>query len=175
MIENKLKKIIFILSLCSLVLLPSCSVFESTVLNSKPQKKVYHLDTATVFTKSVIRETDIEKKSFSRQDDSLMFFEDLKENESYLLHKLYDSTNTTLSGITLKKMGLEYDSIQIVSNPTLSKATFYSNKKSVLYDIKKTCYITFNRSKIVSKTIKIKQQLLNEEQKELEVNYNYKY
>lgn len=157
-----------------MIFVSSCSVFEAELLNTN-KEGVFSLDTAASFTKSVVGKSNIEKKVFSRLADSSILFNDLVENESYLLNILYDSTGKTLSGNTLRKMGLEYDSIHIVSQAPISKATFYSKKKSLLYDINKTHFITFNRTKVISKTIKIKQKLLLEEQKEFEINYNYDY
>jgi len=128
-----------------LVLLSSCSVFESKLIGSTHKTHISSFDTAVSFTKSVIEESEIEKKVFSRESDSLLFFEDLIENESFLLVTLLGMDKKKIISDSLKSLGLEYDSVQIVSNEAQSTATFYSNKK---------VHYLISKKLIIKKTIK---------------------
>ena len=153
-----------------------CHFFETRIKNSLTKAEtIYILDTATTFTKTVLTNTAVEKKVFSITEDSVLFFADLIENESFHLDKIILNPNTALNDSTLKKIGLEYDSVKVASNSNQHKATFYSTKKSPLYDIKKTYFITFDSKRIILKNIKIQQQLLHEESKDFEINYSYIY
>lgn len=148
---------------------------ESRLQSSSTPETFYALDTAKFFIKTVIAGDNFEKKEFTKAEDSLLFFNDLEENELFHLNSIIKSPTPKLSDSTLKKIDLEYDSVSISVNPSHYKATFYSNKKSMLYDINKTYFLTFDTSKIFSKTIKIEQSLLRGDKENFEINYQYKY
>ena len=157
-------------------MLSGCRFFETKIEGSLQTETIANtLDTSLSFTKTVLTDIDIEKKVFSRAEDSLMFFKDLEENASFQLDKIRLSPVPTLDKEALKEFGLEYDSVSVTRNSNKQKATFYSTKNSPLFDIQKTCFITFDSTKVFLKTIKITQQLLHEDSKDFEINYSYNY